>query len=61
MNWDTALRAFGVIGLVAAYGVYRFSKGEVNAMVFYTIVVAILGIVAPEAIDQLPFGPSKGE
>lgn len=59
MKWDTALRSVGVLGLVAAYGLYRFSEGAVDEVVFYTIVVAILGIVSPEAIDQLPFGPSK--
>lgn len=59
MKWDAILRAFGVLALVAAYAVYRFSSGGMNWMVFTTVVIAILSVVAPEAIDNLPVGPSK--
>jgi hypothetical protein len=59
MKWDTALRAIGVMALVAAYGVYRFSTGDMSMVAFMGIVTAILLVVAPEAVDKFPWGPSK--
>jgi hypothetical protein len=57
MKWDFALRAVGILGIVLAYAVFTI-YGETQ----YPLVIAIIGIIAlvsPEAIDALPFGPTK--
>jgi len=59
MKWDTLLRITGVLALVATYGMYRFTGGDMNMTVFLGIVTAILLVVAPEAVDSFPWGPSK--
>jgi hypothetical protein len=58
MKWDNALRAIGVVGVVAAYAVFRFSDGAMNTVALGMIITAILGIVAPDVIDRMPWGPS---
>jgi hypothetical protein len=57
MNWDTALRGIGVVGLVASY--YVFAMHGENVYPLVIAVVGVIAIVAPEMIDQLPFGPTK--
>jgi hypothetical protein len=59
MNTNMILRAIGALALVAAYAVYRFSNGDMNWMAFTLVVTAIVGVVAPEILDELPIGPSK--
>jgi len=58
MKWDVALRVVGVIGIVAAYAVYKYSSGMTLTGLTVTF-TAILSIVAPEVLSQLPWGPTK--
>jgi len=59
MKWDTVLRGIGVLALVSAYAVFRFSEGEMSMIAFTGVITAIVAIVAPEMISALPWGPSK--
>jgi len=59
MKWDQLLRAIGVIGVVASYAVFRFSEGAMNTVALGMIITAILGIVAPDVIDRMPWGPTR--
>ena len=57
MKWDTALRVGGIvgvisIGLVAAE--FGLSQSEL-----VILIGALVALVAPEALDKLPVGPSK--
>jgi len=61
MKWDTLLRTIGVLALVAAYAVYRFSEGDMSMVAFTGVITAILLVVAPEAVDSFPWGPSKSQ
>jgi len=57
MKWDVILRSVGIVGIIGAYGLF-----VVYGDMTYPLVVAVMGIVAlvsPEAIDALPFGPTK--
>jgi len=57
MKWDTTLRAIGILGILAAYSLF-----VVYGQLTYPLVVAVIAIVAlvsPDVIDQLPFGPVK--
>lgn len=57
MKWDSAIRAIGIFGIIAAYAVFTMN-GEMT----YPLIIVLLSIVAlvsPEALDQLPFGPNK--
>jgi len=57
MKWDTTLRAIGVLGILAAYGVFVLYGGQTYPLV--VAVIAIVALVSPDVIDQLPFGPVK--
>jgi hypothetical protein len=57
MKWHTALRIGGIagvvgLGLVAAK--FGLSQSELAILAG-----ALIALVAPEALDKLPFGPSK--
>jgi len=54
----TILRATGILGIVAAYAVFAFSGG-VSLMSLGLAISGVVAVVAPEALDQLPFGPNK--
>ena len=60
MKWDTVLRGIGVLALVSAYAVYRFSEGDMSMLAYMGVLTAILAVVAPEMVDSLPWGPTKG-
>jgi hypothetical protein len=53
----TILRATGILGIVAAYAVFAY--GGVSLMSLGLAISGVVAIVAPEAVDQLPFGPNK--
>jgi len=57
MKWDSLLRAIGVLGVVLAYGVFTVYGSSQMGLVI--VLMGILSVVAPEAIDAFPFGPSK--
>jgi hypothetical protein len=57
MKWNTVLRAFGIAGIVLALGV--FGAYDLSIEAFMIAAVSVIALVSPEALDQLPFGPSK--
>jgi len=57
MKWDTALRAVGIVGVLAAYGVF-VEAGE-SIYVLGLIVAAIGTLVMPEFVDRMPYLPDK--
>ena len=57
MKWQTLVRLVGMITLVA-FGVLAAEYGLGNRELLM-LVVAIIAIVTPEALDELPWGPTK--
>jgi hypothetical protein len=57
MNKNTLLRIAGVIGVVIVYFGYQVYNGSTNPLLM--VLTAIVALVAPEVLDQLPFGPNK--
>ena len=57
MKWQTLVRLVGMITLVA-FGVLAAEYGLGNRELLM-LVAAIVAIVAPEALDELPWGPNK--
>lgn len=57
MHAHTILRAVGVAGVVAAYGLFVAFGTSRPALII--AVLGVIAIVAPEVLDQLPFGPGK--
>jgi len=57
MKWDMILRAVGVLGIVAAYGVFVFGPA-VSRMPLVLTVLAIVSLIAPDVLDRLPWGPN---
>ena len=57
MKWDVALRIIGVLALVG----FAVLEGqlELGNRALLLLVVGVIAIVMPEALDALPFGPSK--
>ena len=57
MKWDTLLRIVGVLALVG----FAVLEGqlELGNRALLLLVVGVIAIVMPEALDMLPFGPSK--
>lgn len=58
MSWTIKLRVFGVVSILVAYGIFRLTS-KMQTPAFMVAVIAIIALVAPEVLDQLPFGPSK--
>jgi len=56
---NKALRGIGVIGVVAAYGIYSMYNGSLELYSFIVAGVFILALIAPETINDLPFGPGS--
>lgn len=52
------LRVVGVLGVLVAYGLFRATAGE-QTQAFVFVIFAIIALVAPEVISELPYGPSK--
>jgi len=59
MKWDMALRVVGVIGIVAAYAVFKLTQG-MNMAALGMIITAIIALISPEVLSELPWGPTKG-
>lgn len=57
---NATLRSVGVAGLVAAFFIYARNP-ELELYAFVLVVFGVIGFVSPEILDELPFGPSKGE
>jgi len=57
MNWDQLLRAVGVIGVLGLYFIYTMYGGALNPLL--VMLTALFMLVAPEMVDQMPWGPSK--
>lgn len=58
MKSHTALRSVGILGLVAAYAVYAYG-GQLSLTSLGLVITGVVALISPEALDQLPFGPSK--
>jgi hypothetical protein len=57
MNWQTAIRALGILSLIVFGGLTaQYGLGERE---LFLLVVAIIAVSAPESLDRLPFGPNK--
>lgn len=57
MKWNTKLRILGLVVVGVVYFSYvRFNGG---AEPFYAVLATIIALVAPDALDKLPFGPNK--
>jgi hypothetical protein len=57
MQWQTATRLVGVVGLIIMAGIAAtYGLGDRELILFLGVLVAL---VAPEALDQLPIGPNK--
>ena len=57
MKWDTALRVGGIVGVISlglVGGEFGLSQSELAILIG-----ALVALVAPEALDKLPVGPSK--
>lgn len=50
-------RLFGIAGIVGAFIVY--TRVDVGAYALAVVVTGIVALVAPEAVDALPWGPKK--
>jgi len=57
MKWDAILRVVGICGVLGAYAL--FVKAGANVTVLLAVVASIVALISPEAVDALPFGPSK--
>lgn len=57
MKWDVALRIVGIGGIVLTYGIYAEAGASVT--VLFAVLISIVTLISPEAVDQLPFGPNK--
>ena len=51
-------RLAGVVAVLVAYGVFRVTDGA-QSQAFLFVIFAIVALVAPEVVSELPFGPSK--
>jgi len=58
MDVNKTLRGIGVIGVIATYLVYATYTGQLELYSFITASVFILALIAPETIEDLPFGPN---
>ena len=52
-----ALRVAGLVAIVAAFIV--FSQFDIGPYALAVVVTGIIALVAPDVVDQLPFGPNK--
>lgn len=57
MDWDTILRIIGVIALMAFAAV--IAVYDVGNRSLLLLIVGLIAVVMPEALDNLPFGPDK--
>jgi len=60
MKMDKLLRAVGVIGVVALYGIYSINQPELSLTGLGFAILGVVALVSPEVVDQLPFGPTRG-
>ncbi|WLW38143.1 hypothetical protein [Halorubrum tailed virus BLv36] len=57
MKWETALRVGGIVGVISlGFVAAEFGLSENELLI---LIGALVALVAPEALDKLPFGPSK--
>ena len=57
MKAHTVLRAVGVIGIVASLYVYSVNGMDVTTLI--ATFTAIIALVSPEVLNELPWGPNK--
>ena len=57
MKWETALRVGGIVGVISL----GFVAAELGLSQSELVILigALVALVAPEALDKLPVGPSK--
>lgn len=57
MKWETALRIGGIVGVVGlGFVAAEFGLSQSELVI---LIGALVALVAPEALDKLPVGPSK--
>lgn len=57
MKWDKAVRITGVaalLGFAVLLALYDIGQEEL-----ILLVIGLIAIIAPEVLDNLPFGPNK--
>ena len=59
MKWHVAIRIVGVIALVV-FGILAAFHG-ISDREMLLLVIAIIAVVSPEALSELPIGPNKDE
>ena len=59
MQWHIAVRIVGVVALIAFAILTSFYGIGDREMLL--LVIAVVAVVAPEALSDLPFGPNKDE
>lgn len=59
MQWDVALRIVGVLALVG----FAILEGylELGNRALILLVIGLVAVVMPDALDSIPFGPSIGD
>ena len=57
MKWETALRVGGIVGVISI-GLVAAEIG-LSPSELVILIGALVALVAPEALDKLPVGPSK--
>jgi len=57
MKWRDAARVIGIVGIVGAYAVFTAYGSMTYPLAI--VLLSIVALVSPEALDSLPFGPSK--
>ena len=57
MKWETALRVGGIVGVISI-GLVAAEIG-LSQSELVILIGALVALVAPEALDKLPVGPSK--
>lgn len=57
MKEHTILRSVGVLGVVILYYIFSLDGMTIHPLII--ALTAIIALVSPEVLDQLPWGPSK--